>query len=255
MYATNYFEALMLRLLRGQNITAPATMYLALFPGNPSDTGTGVDEIIYSGYQRQPVTFAEPTASGSGMMIQNVGTITFPESSTSAGTVTYVGLYGSLTGGNMWLYGQLNSPLVIQNGVSPVFREGSIRWIWTGNFTTYYKTAIMNIMRGSNCSGFTPYIGLLNGSAEFSGNGYSRRPAYFLQEPEQQTSGTCLTYNTNEIITAAATGTWGTLNTVAVYDSETEGNAFAIITLSTSYNVTSGYQVGFHVGALQISVN
>ena len=41
MYATNYFENLMLNVARQQNITAPSTMYLALYQSNPSDTGTG----------------------------------------------------------------------------------------------------------------------------------------------------------------------------------------------------------------------
>ena len=69
MYATNYFENLMLNVTRQQNISAPATMYLALYQSNPSDTGTGGTEVSYSGYARQAITFSAPAVSGSGLMI------------------------------------------------------------------------------------------------------------------------------------------------------------------------------------------
>lgn len=259
MYATNYFENAMLNLMRGTSITAPAAMYLALFLSNPGDTGTDGTEITYSGYARQAVTFSAPTASGSGLMIENTALISFPEAATSAGTVTYVAVYDSLTGGNMWLYGQLDTPLTVQTGVSPVFRASSVRWIWTGNLSTYYRTAIMNTLRGTNCSGFSPYVGFCNGDptgsgSEFSGNNYGR-VSVTMTAPAQQSSGTALSQNTADVLSAVATGNWGTLNTIAIFDAQSSGNAFGVINLGTSYNVTSGYAVGFHAGALQFNIN
>ena len=64
MYATNYFENLMLNVARQQNISAPATVYLALYQSNPSDTGTGGTEVSYTGYARQAITFSAPAVSG-----------------------------------------------------------------------------------------------------------------------------------------------------------------------------------------------
>ena len=127
MYATNYFENAMLNLMRGASITAPSTMYLALFFCPPGDSGTEGQEITYSGYARQAVTFSAPAASGSGLVIENTALISFPEASTSAGNVTYVAVYDSLTSGNMYLWGQLDTPLAVQTGVSPVFRAGSVK--------------------------------------------------------------------------------------------------------------------------------
>jgi hypothetical protein len=259
MYATNYFENAMLNVMRGTSITAPAAMYLALFLSNPGDTGTDGTEITYSGYARQAVTFSAPTVSGSGLMIENTALISFPEATTSAGTVTYVAVYDSLSGGNMWLYGQLDTALTVQTGVSPVFRAGSVRWIWTGNLTTYYRTAIMNTLRGTNCSGFSPYVGFCNGDptgsgSEFSGNNYARI-AVTMTAPAQQSSGTALSQNTADVLSSVATGNWGTLNTVAIFDAQSSGNAYGVINLGTSYNVTSGYAVGFHAGALQFNIN
>lgn len=259
MYATNYFENAMLNLMRSTSITAPASMYLALFLSNPGDTGTEGTEITYTNYARQAVTFSAPAASGNGLVLQNSAMISFPEASTSAGTVTYVAVYDSATGGNMWLYGQLDTPLTVQAGVSPVFREGSVKWIWSGNLSTYYRTAVMNTLRGINCAGFSPYVGFCNGDPtgagnEFSGNNYSRI-AVTMTAPAQQTSGTAMSQNSADILSAVSTGNWGALNTVAIFDAQTGGNAYAVIPLGTTYNATAGYAVGFHAGALQFNIN
>lgn len=254
MYATNYFENLMLNLMRSQSITAPSALYLALFRSNPGDDGTSGTEVSYSGYQRMPVTFSAPTASGSGLMISNSELITFPESSVTEGAVQYVAVYDSQTGGNMWLYGQLDNPLNIQPGVSPVFRAGSVSWIWSGNLSDYYRRAIMNTLRGTACSGFSPYIALCNGDAEFSGNNYERF-AVTMSAPAQQSSGTAMSQNTADVISPISTGAWGTLTTVAIYDARTNGHAFATGTLGTSYTINNGYSVTIPSGNLQVNVN
>ncbi len=259
MYASNYFENLMLNLMRSQSISAPSNLYLALFLSNPTDDGASGTEIAYSGYQRQPIVFTAPTASGSGLMISNNALITFPESSTSAGSVTYIGVFDSLSGGNMWLYGQLDSALNVQANVSPVFRANSVSWIWSGNLSTYYRTAIMNTLRGSNCSGFSPYIALCNGDptgsgAEFSGNNYSRI-AVTMTAPAQQTSGTAMSETAADVISPISTGAWGTLTTLAIADDSTAGNFFAIASLGNSYTINNGYSVTIQAGRLQVNVN
>ena len=259
MYATNYFENAMLNLMRGTSITAPATMYLALFLSNPGDSGVDGTEITYAGYERKAITFSTPSASGSGLVTQNTAMISFPESSTSAGTVTYVAVYDDQNGGNMWLYGQLDTPLTVQTGVSPVFQAGTVKWIWSGNLSTYYRTAIMNTLRGTNCSGFSPYVGFCNGDPtgagnEFSGNNYSR-VAVTMTAPAQQSSGTALSQNANDVLSGVATGNWGNFDTVAIFDANSSGHAYAVISLGTSYYATSGYAIGFHAGALQMNVN
>lgn len=259
MYATNYFEELMLNLMRSQNITAPANIYLALFQSNPTDSGTAGTEVAYTGYARQPITFSAPAASGSGLAMQNTALITFPEAPASGNTANYVAVMDSLSGGNMWLYGQLDQALTIQAGVSPVFRAGSVKWIWTGNLSTYYRTKVMNVLRGTTCSGFAPYIALCNGDPtgsgnEFSGNNYTRI-AITMTAPAQQSSGTALSQNSAEVLSGVATGAWGTLTTVAIYDAASSGNAYAVINIGTSYNVTTGYAVGFHAGDIQFNIN
>ena len=145
------------------------------------------------------------------------------------------------------------------NPFSPVFREGNVKWIWSGNLSTYYRTAVMNTLRGTNLSGFTPYIGFANGDPtgsgnEFSGNNYARVSTTF-SAPAQQSSGTAMIQNSNPITTGIATGTWGIWNTAVIYDSQTGGNAYAVIPLNSSYLITTGYTAGFAAGNLQFNVN
>lgn len=253
MYATNYFEGLMLNLARGSNITAPTKLYLELFQSNPGDTGTGGTPISYSGYARQEIVFTEPAADGNGLSMQNNAEIAFAESPINAGTVNYVGVYDDLTGGNMWLYGQLDTPLVVNAGVSPTFRSGQVKWLWSGNLSDYYRRAIMNTLRGTSCSGFSPYVGLRNGVNEFSGNNYTRT-SVTMTAPEQQASGAAMISNSSGIISSVANGNWGTCNTVCLYDAETNGHPYLEISISAVSMVT-GYAAVIHAGDLQFSIN
>lgn len=259
MYASNYFENAMLNLMRSQNITAPSNLYVGLFLSSPGDDGSSGTEISYTGYARQRITFSAPVADGSGMRISNNNQITFPESLVSAGSVTYIGIFDAVSGGNMWLYAQLDTALNVQSGVSPVFRSGTISWIWSGNISTYYKTAIMNTLRGTNCSGFSPYIALCNGDptgsgSEFSGNNYARF-AVTMTAPEQQTTGVAMSSNSAEASSSVSTGAWGTLSHIAICNAATGGNPFAVGALGTSYAIHNGYSVTIPANALQVNVN
>ena len=262
MYASNYFEEAMLNLMRGRNIDAQPKYYLALFMSDPGETGTGGTEISYTGYQRQEITFTAPASDGSGgMMIQNAADITFPESQQSTQPVTHAAVFDSLNvgSGNMMLYGALDTPLNVQAGVSPVFRTGNVKWVWTGNITTYYKTAVMNVLRGTSLSGFAPYIACCNGDPtgsgnEFSGNNYARISVTFAT-PEQQASGAAHVSNNTNVQSGIASGNWGRLTTVAIFDAQTGGNAFCVIDLGAAYNITTGYTVGFHEGDLQFNIS
>lgn len=259
MYATNYFENQMLNLMRSQNITAPTTLYLALFMSNPGDTGTEGTEISYTGYARMPISFAAPYQSGSSMILENAEQISFAEAASSVGNVTHVAIYDRLTGGNMLLYAQLESVLTVQANVTPVFRAGAIKWIWSGHLSVYYRTAIMNTLRGSSCSGFTPYAAFCAGDptgtgAEFSGNNYARA-ALTMGAPEQQSSGAAQSSNTSDTMTPQSTGTWGILTYIAIYDAQTNGNVYMVIPIGSTYSITSGSACGFRAGGLRVNIN
>ena len=256
-YATDRYEEAMINIMRNSGITAK-TPYLALYLSAPNDDGTGGTEISYTGYARKAVTFTAPAEEGTSLEMHNNADISFYEAQTSVGTVTHVCLFDALTGGNMWLYGQLETPLVVQQGVSPVFRAGSVKWSWSGRLNTYYRTAVMNAMRGTAVNAFTPYLGLLDSSKEeLSGTGYARQTQTGLFSAPQQVSGMAQTSNANEITFPQAESGWGTAAYIGIFDALTGGNRYAEIPFDSNqtYNIVAGTVFGFHAGDLKFSID
>lgn len=258
MYATDYFETMILNLARGISATAPATMYLALFLNDPSDAGAGT-EVSYAGYARQPIVFSAPAPSGGGMAIQNTEVITFAQAQVDVGNATYVGVLDSLTGGNMYVYGPLSEVLNIQAHVSPVVRANAVKWISSGKMSDAYKTKILNLLRGISCPGFAPYLALCNGSpesggAEFVGNAYARMPVTF-GSPASQAGGAMMMSNSAAISSPVATGTWGNLTHIAIYDAENSGSPYLIDTANPSTLMNKDKAIIYEIGALKFSIN
>lgn len=262
MYASNYFEEKICNLLRGQSIAAPSDgLYLGLFLSNPGDDGQSGQEVTYTGYARQAVNFTAPTASGSGLMVQNSAALTFAEASSSVGQVTHIGVFdASTTGaGNMWLYAQLSSPLNVVSGVTPIIRAESVKFTLSGGLSTYYKTAVLNTLRGTTLSGFNPYMAFFSSDpgasgAELSGEGYARTALSF-EAPSQQSSGSAQTKNASEVLSPVAGENWGTLAFIAVMDAASNGNVFLSSAVEPSYTMTKGSAAGYHAGDLKFSVN
>lgn len=80
-------------MLRNQSYQGPASLYIGLHTGDPGANGTA-NELSYTGYVRQSITFAEADASGS----VNAADILFPETDEAVGTVTYYSIHSADTG-------------------------------------------------------------------------------------------------------------------------------------------------------------
>lgn len=259
MYASNYFEQAILNLLRGNSITAPGTVYLGLFLTNPTDTGQAGNELSYSGYVRQPITLTAPAASEAGIYVENANEIGFAESAIAAGTINYAAIFDEQSGGNMLVYAQLSNPLEVVAGIAPVFRTSSIRWTFSGNISPAMKTAILNVLRGADVAGITPWIALCNGDilasgVEFSGNNYARFRVTF-SAPAQQESGAAQVKNTALALSNIATGSWGNLTHIAIMSAQTEGTIFATMAVPNPFQIKNGMAAGFQAEALKLSMN
>ena len=77
---------------------------------------------------------------------------------------------------------------------------------------------------------FTAAPGEAGGGTEVSGSGYARKAATFTVSGSAPTTAT----NSGAIEFDAATGSWGTITHVAIFDALTSGNMIAYATLSAS---------------------
>ena len=100
--------------------------FLALFTGNPGETGSFTNEVSTSGtaYARQAVTFA---AASSGSSATNA-TVTFPTATANFGTITHVAVVDSDTegAGNVLFYGAVTTSKLIETGDTFQISSGNL---------------------------------------------------------------------------------------------------------------------------------
>lgn len=107
MTSTNYFgNTIISTILRGGT-----QFYASLHDADPGATPDPNTELVGNGYARQPVDFIAPSTR----QTSNDAAIQF--SSLPAATVTHVGVWDAVTGGNMLFSGALDVAAVIaENG-------------------------------------------------------------------------------------------------------------------------------------------
>lgn len=125
---TDYLENKLIdQLFRGQAYTFPTTLYVGLLTAAPSDTGGGTEVsggayarvgvasslANWAGTQGATTTVASSGATGT---TSNNGAVTFPTPSASWGTVTHVGIYDALSGGNLLIYAAVGTSKLVNNG-------------------------------------------------------------------------------------------------------------------------------------------
>jgi hypothetical protein len=112
--------------------TLPGTYYFGLSTTTINFDGTGATEPSGGSYAR--VAFVN-SKSGSTWgsagavtpgVLTNAGAVTFPESSASWGTITYVGMWDASTAGNIWWFDVLSPSRAIASLTTTIFAIGSI---------------------------------------------------------------------------------------------------------------------------------
>jgi len=111
--ATNYLEAKLLdHALGTASFTAPAAVYVGLFTdasGSAPDTGP-TSEVSGGAYLRQTATFGAASGGSASTSLP----ITFPTATANWGTITYIGIFDLVSGGNMLFYGEVTTAKVIE---------------------------------------------------------------------------------------------------------------------------------------------
>jgi len=259
LYATNYLENAILNAMRGVTFSSPANVYVGLFLSNPTDTGTAGTEISYAGYARQRIAFSEPALNGSNMYIHNTEQINFPKCEQNAGTVVYIGILDSASGGNMIAYGKLTEELIVKGGDAPVLLTGEVEFYLTGSMSNAFKTKVLNIFNGQTLKGFSSYLALFNGNpenggAELSGDNYARA-ALSLTAPAEAESGQNYIENSEAISFNRPSGNWGTLNYTAIFDAAASGEPVWVQARSAAREIKKGYLPVVAAGGIRVAIN
>ena len=121
---SDYAEKLILDwMMTAGSATRPTSWYVALFTAAPSDSGGGT-EVTGSGYARQSVTF--DAGSSPGGTTQNSGAVSFTASGGNFGTVTHIGIFDAVSGGNLLWHGAMTASKTINDGETLEFSAGNI---------------------------------------------------------------------------------------------------------------------------------
>lgn len=116
--------------LRDLTPTQPTDYYYALSTTTPSADGTGFTEPSGGNYGRVQEARGDPfgaAVSGAPSTITNDdGNIVWPLPTASWGTVTYWGAFDAATGGNLLLYGALDTATPVAQAAQPSFETGDL---------------------------------------------------------------------------------------------------------------------------------
>lgn len=95
---------------------------------------------------------------------------------------------------------------------------------------------------------FTAAPGEAGGGTEISGSGYTREPATFTVSGDTATNSASIEWD-------AATGSWGTITHIAVFDASTGGNMLVYAALTASKTIATGDILRIPAGDLDITLN
>lgn len=121
---SNYAEKLLLDFaMTTGSATRPTAWYVALYTAAPDDTGGGT-EVSTGGYARQSVTFS--AASSPGGTTSNSNTVSFTASGAGYGTVSHIGIFDNVSGGNLLWHGSMTASKTVADGDTLEFSIGNI---------------------------------------------------------------------------------------------------------------------------------
>jgi hypothetical protein len=117
MTATSSLRKSLVDLLTGNGAyTPPPVLYLSLHSADPGQSGSHAFEVTGGGYARQSLAGKMGVADPVTGISVNTVTINFGPASSPWGTIAFLGIESSLTGGNMLMPGVPATPKTITTG-------------------------------------------------------------------------------------------------------------------------------------------
>jgi hypothetical protein len=111
----------------GTSYSQPVTYYFGLSTTTIQIAGTGATEPSGGNYARVAFTNNKTNwGTASNAALTNSSAVTFPESSASWGTITYVFMADALTAGNIWWFDALSPSRSVASATTVLFAIGAI---------------------------------------------------------------------------------------------------------------------------------
>jgi hypothetical protein len=276
MSLTNFAEEAWIKHITREAVFTPAsTVYIALCSSNPGETATGAScgEVANTGsYARKAISFN----AAASRAISNSGTITFDPLTGSLGTSTHYCILDSATygEGNALAYGQLSVPKELVSGNTPTIGAGQVAITANaGVFTNYAAHGMLNRMfRNQAFTISANYLGLATVNWSDPGttiNEVANTNAYARVQIGEAGSGLAnrwgaygasvagASVNATQWSFPEATGSWGTVVSAFIADSQTHGAANVLLFDNgiEDQGVNNGDTVYWPIGQFSLSVN
>jgi hypothetical protein len=122
---SDYWENKILDHIFGKGSYTPPTIYVGLSTADPTDDGSGLAEPSGNGYTRVQTSASDWNTASNGL-VDNVGNITFTQSTGNWGTITHFALFDAATAGNMLAHGALSQSKSISESDTARFEAGDL---------------------------------------------------------------------------------------------------------------------------------
>ena len=109
--------------LRSEAYTDPTSVFVSLHTTSPGNDGAGA-ECSGGSYAREELTAGFD--AGASKATENTAAIEFTAATGSWGTVTHVGIWDALSGGNLLFYGTLDASKAVENGDTFTIAAGAL---------------------------------------------------------------------------------------------------------------------------------
>ncbi len=250
--------------LKVGSYSPPATVYVALWVGDPLDTAAGGAECTAAnGYAREAITFA----AASSRAVAQTGDIEFgPCVTTSWGTVTHYALMTAITGGDMMAHGSLNASKEIVDGNTPTISSGAITiTLSAGGTTDAYGHKILDwLFRAQTLTQATDlFVSLLETAVnaghtaadldDLDDGDYSRQTVNAWDAAAGDSPS--LSDNTNEIDFGSLSTGGETVTATAISSVASGAGDILFYDNSTDQLVTAGDTVKFLAGAWDVTLD
>lgn len=239
--------------------TPVATLYLALFTADPTDTGSLTNEVSGNNYARSTIAFSAATTR---KVVQN-GQVTFNQAIGGGwGTSTHWGIIDASTSGNMVAHGAFSSSIVIVEGNVPFVPNLEVEIsINSGAASDYFAHKLLDFMfRNQAFSQPDCHVAFADDTivdadtgstiSELSGNGYTR-----VDFADWTTAAAGALANNTDIDFPTPTGSaWNTITYSAILDASSLGNLLVFATATPNQAPGVGDPVKFVAGAYDVTL-